>query len=456
VVRKAVNTDHRIIDCSLKSILSVTLPIMISMASIFLMLLIDRAMLATYSMDSMNAAAMSGNFVCIFSFMYTGIANAAEIFAGQYNGSKQYEKLAAPTWQMIYMALVTYAISFPIAYFSDHINTLPHYYLKEGVAYQQTLMYFAFIPPVRVALAAFFVGQGKTKIITFAIAAGVVLNIALDYLFIFGMKNIIPPMGCRGAAIATIIAEFVQIAILAAVFFNRRNRKIYKTFENRQFNSKLFWDCVKIGVPMSLGNCISMIAWHVVQTIVSHTSKDAATIYNIGSNVYTFFLFVGEGANKGIATISANMIGRGDLESIEKTREIFIAISVVFGGIIAVPLILCSEWIFKALSLFPDDISSLYEDIRATLYLVSIDVALETLLLSHWGILIAGGDSKYAATMSQVCLWIFVVFPTIVLHYLNALTSMPLLYALMALWLIATQFFLYRRYKSLKWYNRLV
>jgi MATE family multidrug resistance protein len=448
--------DHKTIDCSLKSILSVTLPIMISMASTFLMLLIDRAMLAAYSMDSMNAAAMSGNFVCIFSFMYTGIANAAEIFAGQYNGSKQYEKLAAPTWQMIYMALASCIISFPVAYFSDHINTLPHYYLKEGVAYQQTLMYFAFIPPVRVALAAFFVGQGKTKIITFAVAVGVVLNIALDYLFIFGMGNIIPQMGCRGAAIATIIAEFVQIAILAAVFFNRKNRKIYKTFENRQFNAELFLGCIKIGVPMSLGNCTSMIAWYIVQTIVSYTSKDAATIYNIGTNIYTFFLFVGDGANKGIATISANMIGRGDLESIEKTRKIFIAISVVFGGIVAVPLILCPEWIFKALNLFPDDISSLYEDIRVMLYLVSIDVAVETLLLSHWGILIAGGDSKYAATMSQVCLWIFVVFPTIVLYYAQALNSIPLLYALTGLWLIATQFFLYRRYKSLKWYKKLV
>jgi uncharacterized MnhB-related membrane protein len=56
------------------------------MASVFLMLLIDRAMLAAYSMDSMNAVTMSGNFGCIFAFMFTGIANTAEIFTGQYNG----------------------------------------------------------------------------------------------------------------------------------------------------------------------------------------------------------------------------------------------------------------------------------------------------------------------------------------------------------------------------------
>jgi hypothetical protein len=45
---------------------------------------------------------------------------------------------------MIYMSLATCAISIPVAYFSDHINTLPKYYLEEGVIYQRILMYFAF------------------------------------------------------------------------------------------------------------------------------------------------------------------------------------------------------------------------------------------------------------------------------------------------------------------------
>jgi MATE family multidrug resistance protein len=448
--------DQKIIDCSIRGILRVTVPIMISMASVFLMLLIDRAMLAAYSMDSMNAATMSGNFVCIFSFMFSGVANSAGIFVGQYNGSKQYEKLATPTWQMIYMAFASCVISLPVAYFSDYINRLPDYYLQEGIAYQKTLMYFSFIPPLRVALAAFFVGQGKTKIITFAVLVGVILNIGLDYLFIYGVKNIIPAMGCRGAAIATIIAESVHVIILAFAFFSRKNRKIYKTFKNRHFNAKLLLDCAKIGVPMSLSNCISMLAWYVVQDAVSHTSKDAATIYNIGGNVYMFFLFVGEGANKAIAAISANMIGRGDLESIEKTRKLFVLLAILFGVIIAIPLVLCPEWIFNALQLFPHNMTHLYADMRIVFYLVALDVVLETLLLSHWGILIAGGDITYAAMVYQIYLWVFVVFPTIVLYHINGLTSMPLIFVLMGLWLITTQFFLYRRYKSLRWYNRLV
>jgi MATE family multidrug resistance protein len=299
------------------------------------------------------------------------------------------------------------------------------------------------------------VGQGKARIVTLAVTIGVMLNISLDYLLIYGVKNVIPSMGAKGAAIATVISETFQIIILAAIFFSSKNRKLYKTFENRSFNPKLFMDCFKIGVPISLDNCLTMGAWYVIQIAITHTSKDAATIYNIGINIYTFFLFVGEGANKAIASICSNMIGRGDFESIEKTRRIFIAISILFGCVVAVPLVLYPEWILRMLNLLSDNFSALYGDIQRVFCLVSINVALETLMLSHWGILIAGGDSKYAAIMYQICLWMLVILPTVVLYYMNALTSVSFVFMLVTLCLIAVQFIVYKRYKSLKWYNRL-
>ncbi|MDR3155924.1 MAG: hypothetical protein LBT90_02375 [Holosporaceae bacterium] len=141
------------------------------------------------------------------------------------------------------------------------------------------------------------------------------------------------------------------------------------SFGYQTWDLVLFMDCLKIGMPLSLSSCISMVAWYVIQTAVSHSSKDAATVYNIGINIYTFFLFVGEGANKSAAAICANMIGRSDLESIEKTRKIFGTISIVFGGIIAMPLAVWPEWIFWALNLFPDNVSLLHEDIIPNLIL---------------------------------------------------------------------------------------
>ncbi|MDR1362065.1 MAG: MATE family efflux transporter [Holosporaceae bacterium] len=443
--------EHKALDCSWKSVWGVTIPLMFSMLSHFLMLLIDRSMLAAYSMDSMNAATMSGNFVCIFVFMFTGITSTAVIFVGRYNGAGYHEKLSAPIWQMIYMSLLTCVISIPVAYFSDYINILPDCYRKEGVEYQKTLMYFSITAPIRSSLSAFFVGQGKTKVITFVVSVGVILNIALDYVFIFGINGIVPPMGCKGAAIATVIAEFIQIIVLAALFFSRKNRRIYKTFENRQVNVELFLGCIRIGLPIALGNVLSMITWNVIQSAVCHVSTDMATIYNIGMNVYTFFLFAAEGADKAVATICSNMIGRGDLDSVEKIRRIFVSISIFFGAVVAVPLIMYPEWLFRVLSSFSGNISNLYEDIRQVLPLVALNVTLETLVYSQWGILTAGGDSKYAVISLQICQWVFVAFPTLLLYQLDAITHVQPIFLLIAISLTTTWLLIYRRYRGMQW-----
>jgi MATE family multidrug resistance protein len=399
----------------------------------------------------MTAAVIAGHFVSTFSFLFIGLADSAEVFVGQYNGSKQYEKLAAPTWQMIYMSMFACLPCFLIAYFSDYLNMYPSYYAKEGIEYQKILMYFAMLPSIRVALAAFFIGQGKTRIIAISIVVGMLSNTFLAYFLIYEVN-----LGCLGAAIATVIAEFIQIAILAFVFFKRSNRTNYRTFQNRSFNGSLFKGCLRIGFPISLGNFIMIFAWYIMHVAVSRTSKDEATVFGICSSLYVFFIFVAEGVNKGSATISANMIGCRDLQSIEKTRKLFVKISLCFGLIIAIPLVLYPEWIIKLLNMASGDISKLYSEIKMCLILLALDVTIETLLYSIWGILIAGGDSKYATTVNQVCFWIIVSGPIVVLYCMESYVSVRHLYALVAGWLAINQVILYRRYKSLKWYNKLV
>jgi MATE family multidrug resistance protein len=408
-------------------------------------------MLAGYSLDSMTAVAIAINSVMMFTCPLMGIASSAEVLVGQYNGSKQYEKLAAPTWQMIYMSVFAWLPCVLIAYFADYLNLYPAYYVKDGVIFQKVLMYFGALPPIKLALASFFVGQGKTKIITIAIATGALSNVVLDYLFIYTLN-----MGCRGAAIATVIAEFIQISILASIFFSKSNRTLYRTFQNRAFNKSLFKECFRIGIPVSLSNFIMIFAWYLMAVTIGHVSKDEATVYSICSGLYVFFVFIAEGVNKGTTAISANMIGRKDLESIEEVRKTFVKISLFFGAIFAIPLAVCPEWMVKLISMVPDDISRLYPEIKIGLALLAVNITCETLLYSTWGILIAGGDSRYATIVDQVCFWTIVCCPMLFLYCAWGYASVIALYTLVAIWLAICQTILYGRYKSLKWYNRLV
>jgi MATE family multidrug resistance protein len=412
-------------------------------------------MLAGYNLDAMNAVVLSGTLVCAFTLIPVGIAGVAEIYVGQYNGAQEYHKLAAPVWQMLYFSGYSILFFLPAAYFSEFLNLLPAYYFQEGVDYQRFLLYFGFLPSVIVSLSSFFIGQGRANIVTVVVLMGFLVNVVLDYLLIYGYKDSLPSMGVRGAAIATILAEIAQVGVLALVFFNKENRTFYKTFKNRQYDKSLFLGCIKIGIPLSASNLAVMFSWYLVQCLVSHVSKEMATIYGIGLTIYMLFAFVGEGLNKAMATLSANMIGQKDLPSIQKTFRMFIAFSFILGGLIAIPLLGYPEKILAFFDLLKNtEVGE--QEIRMTFSLLTIGIILEALTFSLWGILVSGGDARYPTIVYQTCLWSCLVLPTALLYIIGQLNSVTIVYEMNIVCLFLSFFFLYRRYKSLVWFHKII
>lgn len=445
--------EHKEINASLKSILSVSLPLILSALSTNLLYLIDRVIIGYYSIDAMNAVSISLSFLAAISLSFSTIAGASEIYIGQSNGQKQYSKLAIPVWQMIYFSLIGFLVVFPIGYFIEYISLLPDHCKKAGIDYQKLLIYWAPICSIKVALASFFIGQGKTKIITYIVLIGSIANALLDVLFIFGYKDIIPEMGAKGAAIATIFAEFLTIFILAFVFFNKKNILNYGTLKNLKFNKKIFYGCIKLGFPMSIGRIFELLAWYFVFVIISHVSRDLATIHGVCVGIYILFAFICEGINKSSATISSNLIGQRDLEGIKKSYKIFLKLIFILGGIISIPLIFFPESIFYFFDMFHEDISPLYSSMKVIFSLLVLNITLEAFSSALWGILMSGGDTKYPMIANISSLWTFVVIPLSVLYYFELLNSALIIYWLTTLWCVATLILFFRRYKTLKWYN---
>jgi MATE family multidrug resistance protein len=429
------------------------MPMILSAMSANVMYVVDRIMLAGYSLDAMNAATASGTLVTLFTFMFIGIASTAEVFVGQYNGCKQYHKLSSPVWQMIYLSILSYLIFFPLAYFSDSINLLPDYYLEYGVPYQKILLYFGFIPGLNAALSAFFIGHGRTAVVTCAVVLCSLVNALLDYVFIYCCK---PSLGTQGAALATIIAEGLQMLILLVLFLNKRNRAVYKTFSDRSFDFQLFFGCVKVGIPMSINHFIGFCGWYTIQTVMNHISKDCATVYNIGLNIYVFFIFFGEGLNKAIAAISSNMIGQRDLKSIKKTFKRFVFITLMFCFCFILPLIIFQKDLLSWFNLLNSENLHLHRSIQIIVILSAVSIAFDSIGCVIWGVLVSGGDTKYPAIVNQLCMWGLFFIPTVVLFWCHKLRSPEILYVLMLIVSALSCWLFFMRYKTMKWYNTLV
>ena len=207
---------------------------------------------------------------------------------------------------------------------------------------------------------------------------------------------------------------------------------------------------------MSLGHFMTLFAWYIIQTVVSHTSVDASTVYNVAMNLNMFFFFIAGASGRSASAICSNMIGRDDLKSVRETYKFFVRMSIFVGFLIAIPLILFPEWIINALSMLPDDISHLYPQIKIALSLVCIAITFETLFQSTFGVLISGGDVRYGIIVDVTCLWLIVATPAVCLYYSNMLHSVVIVFICMVLRASTAFACVYRRYKSMKWYHKLV
>ena len=448
---------HKQIDCSFRTILNISLPLILSALSSNLLYIIDRMILAKYSLNAMNAAVMSGSLVAIYAFFWSSISGIAEVYVGQSNGRKDYANLAAPVWQMIYFSLLGFVFYFPFGYFTEYLNLLPDYCKAEGIQYSKVMTYCASLPALKMAFASFFIGQGKTKIITYTVLFGSIVNAGLDILLVFGYSDIVPEMGCKGAAVATILAEFAEIIILAIAFFSSKNRKIFNTtsLNVRKFDRKIFFGCIKLGVPLSIGRVFELLSWYIIYALVSHVSKDLATIWGICVSVYVLFAFVCDGLSKSSATISANFIGQKSMEGVEKLLKYFTLFVLGLCAILSIPLMFFPDSIFFFLDKTNENISHLYPSIGIIFRIILVNIAFESCISVFWGIFLSGGDTKYPMVVNLSLLYAIIVIPTAVLFFIGKLYAAETIYYITIVWDISVLILFYRRYKSLKWWKML-
>ncbi|MDR0630489.1 MAG: polysaccharide biosynthesis C-terminal domain-containing protein [Holosporales bacterium] len=439
------------INSSFRSILRISIPMVLSVLSANLMVFVDRIILAGYSSNAMYAAIISGNFVAVFVWVFVGIASTAGVFVGQYNGQNEREKLAAPVWQMIYMSLASSVILVPMGFFSEYINFLPDYVLKDGIDYQRPLFYFGFLPSLIAGLSAFFIGQGKTSIITNITILGNILNAILTYYLVYNLN-----LGASGASIGTVISQGFQAIVLIITFLSKNNRRSFYTLKNCQFNKKIFTACFKIGVPVSANNFFLILAWYILATISGYASKEMGIIWGFGANIYNITIFFAEGLGKSITAIISNMIGRQDIESIKKVYKRFVIIVAIFICVVLMPsMVLFPNIAFKVLNIVRNEVEGIYSQLVTVLKLSFFMLCFESFEYVTWGILTSGGDTRYPAIVSQVCLWGLIVIPVYVLYSLSKLSSINTIYSFCVLSYAISSFIIYKRYRSMRWYERL-
>lgn len=398
---------------SLKEMFAISFPLMLSILSGNLMLFLDRLILANYSIEAMNAAAASGMACMVFHYGAIGIASIGEVFVGQQNGARKYHLAAQPAWQMIWFSLMSSIVFFGAAFFLGPVVLADYYYQEHGLPYFQWLLYFGPFFAMQAAVSGFFIGIGRVKLVTAATIIGNIANVVLDLIFVFGIKGIIPEMGTKGAALATGLSQVTIIAILLFPYFAKEIREKYQTFDWK-FRWGLFKRCLRIGVPSATGHMIEITAWALMIRMLVEVSETHLTVMAIGQSFYSVIAFGMEGLQKGVTTITANLIGAKKWVKVNRAWWSAVKMLFILAAVFTIPMIVYPEpMLNEFLSTIdsPVEAAQLKELMKVVCVFIWIYFILDGLTWISAGVLTAAGDTLFVMIMNGVSGWLFALLP---------------------------------------------
>ncbi|PCI37598.1 MAG: hypothetical protein COB50_03570 [Thiotrichales bacterium] len=431
---------------SLGEVWQISYPLILTALSSNLMLFCDRLILAQYSLLAMNATATIGLICTIFQYGGLALTGIATVFVGQYNGAKEFKKLAAPVWQMIWFALMLCILFWPLTIIGPKLF-IPDNFLTEGTGYFRWLMFFSCLPPLIAAVASFFIGRGTAKIVTVAAIIANIINLMLDIILIYYL-------GTVGAAIATVVAQIIQVIILFYVFLNPENTRKFAT-RIYKFNRELFIKCLKVGFPASISHLMELSGWATLTVFLASVGTDYITVNTIGQNCMFLCLFFNDGLQKGITAIAANMLGSKTAHLIPKLlKSAFLLHGIVIISLF-IPLWIYPEYL---LDLFLND-THLAQSELISYAMIALKglwcwYALEGAVWIIAGVLFAGEDTKFIMYANTINTWIFAVLPAIIwTKYFVGTPEISWGYIAPLYGTISACAFIWR-YKSGKWNSR--
>ena len=434
-----------------KEIVRLALPIALQQFMTALVGACDAIMLGKLSQDAMSAVSLATQVTFVFNlFMFAFMAGENMFVAqyygkGDYTGISQVFSLVTKICGCIAVVFLAGTLFFPeqlmriltneetlIVLGSEYLRVIGISYVFSGIA--QTFL-------------AIMKNCGAVNMSTLINGVMVILNIALNAVFIFGLSGF-PKMGIKGAALATVLATVVQF-LWSVGYVLCRIRAV--KFSLRSCEKKLFGRFWQKAVPLLINNLAWGIGFSMYSVIMGHLGTDAVAangIANISKNLVVCFCL---GLGNAGSIIVGNRLGADRLQEAKEAGVTLTRSAIIAGIVSGLVLIALSPFITKMVDLTPTARGYLQKMLLISSYYIA---GKSVNCMTIGGIFAAGGDSKFGMLCDSVTLWCIIVPLGCICAFILKLPVM-VVYFVLNLDEIIKLPVVYKHYKKYKWIKNL-
>ena len=323
--------------CGGREVLALALPLVVQTAFWSIMWFIDRMFLAWYSADAMAAALPAGMFFWTMICFPQGIASFVNTFVAQYHGAGRHDRIGLAVKQGIWFGwLMTplFLVAIPLApYLFQGAGSTPEI-IRQETLYFQTLSLGAGALVISAAMSSFYTGRGLTRVVMLVDVAGSLVNIVLDWVFIFGKLGF-PEMGIAGAGLATAIANW-SIVLIYWLLMRRSAERCTFGLNVNTIDWGLIRRLLRFGVPSGLPLLVEAFAFTLLIKQVSAIGSAEAAATSLAFNVNAVAFVPLIGLSIAVSTLVGQKLGENRPELAARATWTALAMGLVYTTLFAV------------------------------------------------------------------------------------------------------------------------
>lgn len=312
--------------------------------------LIDLAWVGRLGSESVAAVGAMGMLVWMIHSIALFSKISAEVAIGQSIGIKRFDKATIYASHTTTIAIILGALFFIIFLTKPHLF-VAFFKLSPAISLEAAsfLRIISFSIPMIFLILNFsgiYVGSGRSDLPFYYNATGLILNIVLDPLLIFGLGPI-PAMGTQGAAIATC---FSQLVVLVLFIWHLKKRKgVFGDFPFLiKLKSSYTKNIFKLGFPVAAMNIFfSLINMNLVRIASIHGGHLGVTSQTTGGQIEGVTWNTTQGFATALGSFVAQNYSAGRMDRAKKAYAFTLKTMLSFGVVISIAFMFYGTHIFS-------------------------------------------------------------------------------------------------------------
>ncbi len=333
-----LSQEHSADETSLKYMLKLAGPMIVTTLSFTLMQFVDRFMVSRLGTEALAAILPAGFVSFVPASFAIGVTASVTTFVSQSFGRGEKRNCSNYCWQGIFMGLgysaIVAAIMWPGAPLIFKMMGHEQAVANMEVIYLRIMLYTQFLAVFAWCSSQFFMGIHRPIITMYAALCGQVVNVAANYILIFG-KFGFPAMGIAGAGWGTFIGMVVGAGIRMAVFLSGDINSNFGCRRTINIDFGKMKDLLKVGLPAGFELMINVAFWGVILFwLIGNFGKEAMAATSVALAWTNISVMPVVGLAGALTAAVGKSIGKGRKDTAIKQTSMCVRVGLVYMGLV--------------------------------------------------------------------------------------------------------------------------